>query len=110
MHSYIAMWALLLVVGVFGFILGMMTEKSSRWKLFPAQMPRKTGRTITNYPVAFFDEEFGIIVDQAEFHPNRAQQWLTVPDGDPCKPFAWYDLPNPPHPMDTIPSDDRRVK
>ena len=56
---------------------------------------------IENYPVAFFDAEFGIIHDQAEYHGRRAHKWLSVPDGTPVHPFAWYDLPSSPHPRQT---------
>lgn len=81
---------------VFGIYAG--SEMPGKWKFCVDELPLNNGRVIVNYPVAFFDDEFGIVVDQAEYHPNRPHKWLTVPDGDPCTPFAWYDLPYPPHP------------
>lgn len=73
-------------------------EASYKWKYCRDLLPPNKGRNIVNYPVAFFDDEFGVIVDQAEYHPNRADKWLTVPNGEPCAPFAWFDLPFPPYP------------
>lgn len=74
----------------------------NRWNYCADKLPPDTGRAIVNYPVAFFDEEFGVIVDQAEYHPNRAVKWLTVSEGAPCYPFAWYDLPPAPWPRQTL--------
>ena len=80
---------------VLGYYLG--KETVNNWHHCHDATPPKHG-AIVNYPVAFFDDEFGVVVDQAEYHPYRAAQWVTVPNGDPCKPFAWYDLPYPPWP------------
>lgn len=79
------------------------TEAENKWVYCADELPPDTGRAIVNYPVAFFDEEFGIVVDQAEYHPHRAAKWLMVPHGEQCRPFAWYDLPTAPHPR--IPQD-----
>jgi hypothetical protein len=76
------------------FCLAIKPEKSN-WKLCRKELPPKS-KIIVNYPVALFDKEFGTIIDQAEYHPGDAHPWRLVPYGDPCKPFAWYDLPYPP--------------
>ena len=82
-----------------GLVLGVYLAKETfnNWHCCGDVAPPDNG-TIMNYPVAFFDEEFGVVVDQAEYHPGKASEWVTVPNGDPCKPFAWYDLPYPPWP------------
>lgn len=87
----------LLAFGFLGYQIGFAV--SNRWHYCSDVLPPKSGRTIKNYPVAFFDHEFGIVVDQAEYHPNGVDKWRTVPYGEPCYPYAWYDLPNPPHPL-----------
>lgn len=70
----------------------------ARWYFCSSELPPNRGSVISNYPVAFFDAEFGIIVDQAEYHPNSAPHWRMVHDGEPCQPYAWYDIPFPLHP------------
>ena len=93
----IAMFVSLAMIMVIGIYVGSELDRKSRWNYCDDILP-PSHPDIVNYPVAFFDDEFGVVVDQAEYHPNRFNKWLTVPDGDPCKPFAWYDLPYPPAP------------
>lgn len=102
--EYILFVACLFGIAIFGLWLGVEIGNASKWNYYPASAPKNKGREIMNYPVAFFDDEFGVVIDQAEYHPNRPVRWATVPHGDPCYPFAWYDLPNPPHPQHTTPS------
>lgn len=73
-------------------------ESASLWKDAATSDPGDYGRVIQTYPVALYAPDFGVIVDQAEFHPNKSDKWLSVPYGDPVRPFAWYDLPAPPWP------------
>lgn len=82
---------------VIGFYIGYLSrpKAASRWKLVNVELPPDFGRVIVNYPIAMFDPEFGIIVDQAEYHPNASEKWLSVPYGDPVMPYAWFDLPFP---------------
>lgn len=106
--SFIAIWAMLLIAAFIGLMIGVHLFESAdnRWRYCSDELPpARPG--IVNYPVAFFDDEFGVIVDQAECHPNRSDKWLTVSEGTPCHPFAWYELPPAPHPR--LPQDiDRR--
>ena len=92
-----AIYILIVIVLFIGIYIGSELDRKSRWNYCDDISP-PSHSVIVNYPVAFFDDEFGVVIDQAEYHPNRAVKWLTVPDGDPCKPFAWYDLPYAPHP------------
>lgn len=101
--SVIEYVVIIFIVASCCFIIGIMAaydynKYDDKWKYCHEKLPEDRGRIIINYPVAFFDDEFGIVVDQAEYHPNRADKWLTVMDGIPCSPFAWYDLPYPPYP------------
>lgn len=102
---FAAMWVALFIAMFIGLVIGVYLFESADnlWRFCADELPPDNGRAISNYPVAFFDDEFGIVVDQAEYHPHRPDKWLTVPDGYPCRPFAWYDLPSPPHPR--IPQD-----
>lgn len=87
----------LVLAGIFlGVLCGIYYEKR-RWRFCAESLPKRDG-PVMNYPVAFFDDEFGIVVDQAEYHPNRVDTWVMVPNGEPCRPYAWFDLPSPPHP------------
>ena len=100
-----ALLSAIFIIALLCLVLGIYagSENPGQWKYRTDESPPDRGRAIKNYPVAFFDSEFGIVVDQAEYHPNRADKWLTVPAGDTCNPYAWYDLPYPPHPR--IPQD-----
>lgn len=100
-----AFFSVIFIIALAFLVLGVYigAEVPGKWQHCEESLPPDTGRTIVNYPVAFFDEEFGVVIDQAEYHPNRAEQWLTVSEGTPCKPFAWYDLPLAPHPR--VPQD-----
>ena len=93
------LFLLLIIIYIFGIFIGRRIERGSRWNYCAEKLPSPKGRAIINYPVAFFDEEFGVILDQAEYHPNRANKWLSVPGGDVCHPYAWYDLSVAPHPV-----------
>jgi len=97
-HQGIIMLEYLCIVSVFAACLfaglWIISATDTRWNLCMKKMPYDHGRII-NYPVAFYDEEFGIVIDQAEYHPGKTRPWLSVPDGTPCYPYAWYDLPLP---------------
>lgn len=99
-----AFFSVLCIVTMLALILGAYIgrEIPGKWKFCTDELPLNNGRVITNYPVAFFDDEFGVVVDQAEYHPNRAVKWFTVSEGAPCYPFAWYDLPSAPWPRQTL--------
>lgn len=82
-----------------GYYLGQLdTPDASLWRDSRNESPPDHGPVIQNYPVALYAPDFGVIVDQAEYHPHRREKWLSVPYGDPVHPFAWYDLPAPPWP------------
>lgn len=100
-----ALVAVAFICAGIGLYIGIQLFESAdnRWRFCTDELPPDNGRIISNYPVAFFDDEFGVICDQAEYHPARPDKWLTVSEGTPCHPFAWYDLPAPPHPR--IPQD-----
>jgi hypothetical protein len=70
------------------------SQNKSNWKLVTEESPPNYDSVILNYPVALYDAEFGVIVDQAEYHP-KSGEWLSVPHGDVMRPYAWYDLPFP---------------
>jgi hypothetical protein len=106
MNQLVALCALLFAFGVLGIYIGREIERGTRWIFCDDELPPSKNH-IENYPVAFFDDEFGIVHDQAEFHRNRAHKWLSVPDGTPVKPFAWYNLPPAPHPRGV---QDSRIK
>ena len=91
---------LLLITLICVSVLGHLDVRSGEWVFCEDALPPPKNH-IENYPVAFFDPEFGIIHDQAEYHGRRAHKWLSVPDGTPVHPFAWYDLPPAPHPRGT---------
>ena len=95
-----AIWISLIIISFIGVIIGIYLFESADnlWRFNQDELPPDNGRVISNYPVAFFDDEFGIIIDQAEYHPNRNDKWVTVSEGMSCNPYAWYDLPSPPHP------------
>jgi len=77
-----------------------LTRTEKRWYFLDEKTPVEF-TSIMNYPVALFGEEFGVIVDQAEYHPHGPAKWVTVPHGEPCYPYAWFDLPSPPPPDET---------
>ena len=92
---------------LFGLYLGRWTERgTNRWIFCKDELPKPKNH-IENYPVAFFDSEFGIVIDQAEFHPEKLGKWRMVLTGEPCQPFAWYNLPAAPRPRGT---QDIRIK
>jgi hypothetical protein len=101
MFEFILFYAALMTVTIIGIYIGTKIEsKFSHWHYTNDKNPPASG-PIKNYPVAFFDTEFGVIMDQAEFHPNSVPHWRTVPDGYACHPYAWYDLPYAPWPEST---------
>ena len=92
-----------LILFILGLWLGYELHKVAKlnWILCDDRLPPDTG-FICTYPVAFFDPDFGVIVDHAEFHAREAIGtgiWLTVPHGEPCLPYAWFDLPAAPWPI-----------
>jgi len=100
----LTIWGIVSVslINVFsGACLGYQAGKESikdNWKFCNDELPPDFGRVIINYPVAFYYDDFGVIVDQAEYHPNRPGKWFLVPSGEVCRPFAWFDLPYAPLP------------
>jgi len=101
--SLAAILSLILIVFFVSAIIGIHLQKQDgpKWIHCEDELPPSHSSIVT-YPVAFFDEEFGVVVDQAEYHPNRTDKWLSVPEGHPCHPFAWFDLPYSPWPRQTL--------
>jgi hypothetical protein len=103
MYDFALLYLAFVIIAIAGIFVG--TKIESRWNRwhYVADSCPSSEAIIHNYPVAFFDDEFGVIIDQAEYHPARSlgRRWLTVPDGAPCHPFAWYDLPYAPWPRKT---------
>lgn len=95
--SFILTTILLTVAALIGLFLGRWLERSGKWVYCDDALPASKNY-IENYPVAFFDKEFGIVHDQAEYHGRRLPAWRSVPDGTPVHPYAWFDLPSAPHP------------
>jgi len=102
------------VVFILGYLSGKITSAKALlvykggWKLVKEESPPNFGSVIVNYPVALFDAEFGVVVDQAEYHP-KSGEWLSVPHGDVMRPYAWYDLPFPEWPKSQHDAPRRRV-
>lgn len=98
-YLYIAIFLMLILAAlIFGFVLGAhVRKKETGWKDAAKENPPEFIGLIQNYPVALYAPDFGVIVDQAEWHP-KARRWLSVPYGDPVAPFAWFDLPPAPWP------------